>query len=46
MKRVLLIITPSSGGENVNVDGDEGDRLPIELSILPSHIRFYAGLRD
>lgn len=28
---------------NVNVDGDEGDELPIEVSVLPSHIEVYSG---
>lgn len=31
---------------NVNVDGDEGDELPIEVAILPSHIKVYAGKAD
>lgn len=30
---------------NVNVDGDEGDSLPIELGILPSHIKVYSGTK-
>ena len=28
---------------NVNVDGDEGDSLPITIEILPSHIDVYCG---
>ena len=28
---------------NVNVDGDEGDSLPIKIKILPSHLDVYCG---
>lgn len=28
----------------INVDGDEGDKLPIKVSILPSHLKVYRGV--
>ncbi|MGX7775793.1 diacylglycerol/lipid kinase family protein [Streptococcus pluranimalium] len=29
-----------------NVDGDEGDKLPLTISILPAHLEAYCGLLD
>lgn len=29
---------------NINVDGDEGDKLPVKLGILPSHLNVYCGI--
>lgn len=34
---------PNAEPLTVNVDGDEGDSLPIEIGILPSHIDVYFG---
>lgn len=29
-----------------NVDGDEGEELPVELSVIPSHINVYCGKKN
>ena len=29
------------GDLQINIDGDEGDRLPIRISVLPSHLSVY-----
>ena len=35
------VIKLSKGDLQINVDGDEGDSLPIRLSVLPSHLSVY-----
>lgn len=39
--KISLINTEDS--LRINVDGDEGDALPVEIGILPSHIQVYFG---
>lgn len=37
------------GGEEalrINIDGDEGDRPPVEISVLPSHIQVYCPRKE
>lgn len=45
-KKAEIRLLDQSETLNVNVDGDEGDSLPIEISILPSHIKVYSGKRE
>lgn len=37
------IALKNSQSLGTNVDGDEGDELPIDISILPSHLTVYSG---
>lgn len=42
-KELELSVSESDEKLTTNVDGDEGDALPIKVSILPSHLTVYSG---
>lgn len=42
VKEVKVSIVDSEETLKVNVDGDEGDELPVEVKVLPSHLQVYA----
>lgn len=41
----IELIDPD-GSIRINVDGDEGDQLPIRVGILPSHLDVYCGVQE
>lgn len=43
-KKARIQVLDTDDTLTVNVDGDEGDPLPISVSVLPSHIQVYYGL--
>ncbi|MGT2811183.1 diacylglycerol/lipid kinase family protein [Streptococcus minor] len=42
VKEVKVSVVDSEETLKVNVDGDEGDELPVEVKVLPSHLQVYA----
>lgn len=42
VKEVKVSIVDSEETLKVNIDGDEGDELPVEVKVLPSHLQVYA----
>lgn len=42
-ERAKIRLAKAETSLKVNVDGDEGDGLPIDLEILPSHLQVYHG---
>lgn len=42
VKEVKIAVTDSETSLQVNIDGDEGDELPVDIRVLPSHLQVYA----
>ncbi|MDO4754241.1 MAG: diacylglycerol kinase family lipid kinase [Bacillota bacterium] len=42
-RKARISLVDDSQSLSVNMDGDEGSALPVEIGILPSHIRVYYG---
>ena len=42
-KEATISLKEKETSLKVNVDGDEGDSLPVRISVLPSHLRVYCG---
>ena len=43
-EHVLVELADEEGADHpINVDGDEGDPLPMELELLPGHLTVYSG---
>lgn len=42
-EKAVIEVLDEEESVNINVDGDEGDSLPVKVSILPSHLNVYCG---
>lgn len=42
-KRLRLSLVDESQTLGTNIDGDEGEKLPVEISVLPAHLLAYSG---
>ena len=42
VKEIKISVVDSGDTLRVNVDGDEGDKLPVHIKVLPSHLQVYA----
>ena len=42
IKEIKISVVDSGDTLRVNVDGDEGDKLPVHIKVLPSHLQVYA----
>ncbi len=41
LQSTIELADANAGSSGVNVDGDEGDQLPVTIRVLPSHLNVY-----